>query len=394
MRGSDDTREGYITLASRVEQEFRLPEMFTEPAVLGWRDTFPFEERRYLSRLQTLTKSGDLTEARTVVSQRRASVWRQLPERALLWKLAERCLDFLAAAQAWTARAPGSNTSATGWVEAYKAADGLWQVDRHQRLMEQNAAACAENIEVAGLIDLCRKRYRQVAEAAQWHFLDAMQRDGWPPEGVFRQTQTFDRHVAPVLGERGKVAYFLVDAMHATSSRTASRNSAAGAGSTPAWSMPRSSPASTPVSGPRTRSFIRDETLARSVKKAVGYACQNCGDTLDDAWMARRFVHAHHMDPLSERGKDEAENLIVLCPSCHAKIHTKMLKIERHEDGLYVTQGDGEPRALLRSDEPKARAELRKEVAFRQILELFGRLGPERRSEVLKLLSKRAAEKA
>lgn len=213
MRGSDDTREGYIALASRAEQELRLPETFTDPFVLGVRDTFPFEERRYLSRLQSLARSGDLAEAQAVVAQRRASVWRHLPERALLWKLAERCVDFLAAAEVWTSRLPGQNTSVSQWVEAYRSADGIWQVDRQQRLMEQGAAACAENPEVGGLIDLCRKRYLHVAEASQTRFLKAVERDGWPPEGVFRQTQTFDRHVAPILGERGKVAYFLVDAM-------------------------------------------------------------------------------------------------------------------------------------------------------------------------------------
>jgi hypothetical protein len=213
MRGSDDTREGYITLASRAELELRLPEIFTDPLVLGVRDTFPFEEHRYLSRLQTLARSGDLAEAHSVVAQRRASVWRHLPERALLWKLAERCVDFLSTAEAWASRVPGPNTTVQQWVESYRSADGLWQVDRHQRLMEQGAAACAENTEVGGLIEVCRKRYLQMAEAAQSRFLESVERDGWPPDGVFRQTQIFDRHVSPILSERGKVAYFLVDSM-------------------------------------------------------------------------------------------------------------------------------------------------------------------------------------
>jgi hypothetical protein len=211
MRGSDDTRDRYIGLASRVEQELRLPDTFTDPLILGVRDTFPFEERRYLARLHTLAGNSDLSEAQTVVAQRRGSVWRHLPERALLWKLAERCVDFLAAAESWVP--PASSVSVSQWVETYRSADGFWMVDRQQRLMEQGAAACAEHNEVGGLIELCRKRYLEVAEAAQGRFLKAVERDGWPPEGIFRQTQTFDRHIAPILGERGKVAYFLVDAM-------------------------------------------------------------------------------------------------------------------------------------------------------------------------------------
>lgn len=213
MRGSDDTREGYIRLATALEKNLRLPTLTAHLSELGVRDTFPFEERVYLSRLVALTQSGDLSAARLIVQQRRRSVWRSLPERALLWKLAERCVDFLEAAVAWAARLPKSDSSVRGWIDAYSAADGLWHIDRHQRLVEQGAAECIEHAEVTDLIGLCRQRYREVAETAQASFLQAVSREGWPPEGVSRQTQTFNAHVAPALAERRKVAYFLVDAL-------------------------------------------------------------------------------------------------------------------------------------------------------------------------------------
>lgn len=213
MRGSDDTREAYIALATRVEQDLHLGDLTRGPFELGKRDTFPCEERGYLSRLQSVARSGDLDAAREIVEQRRRSVWRHLAERALLWKLAERCVDFLVAVEAWKKHAPRNGAGVREWVDAYRANDGLWLVDRHQRLVEQSAAACAENTEVSGLIEVCRKRYREVVESAQSRFVRTVGREGWPPDGVFRQTQTFDRYVAPALTEGRKLAYFLVDAM-------------------------------------------------------------------------------------------------------------------------------------------------------------------------------------
>lgn len=212
MRGTDDTREGYIALAPRVEHALRLPELTRDLLQLGTRDTFPFEERVYLRRLQSLVSDRDLAGARAVVEARRRSVWRHLSERALLWKLAERCVDFLDAA-AGAAHLPRAEASVREWIDAYAATDGFWKIDRDQRLVEQGAAECAEHAEVDGLIAVCRERYREVAEAAQTRFVKAVQRDGWPPDSIFRQTQTFDRFVAPALSERRKVAYFLVDAM-------------------------------------------------------------------------------------------------------------------------------------------------------------------------------------
>jgi len=80
-------------------------------------------------------------------------------------------------------------------------------------LVEQGAAACAEDEEIAGIVGVCRRTYREVVEAVQGGFLRAVEREGWPPEAIARQTQVFDRHVAPPLAEGQKMALFLVDAM-------------------------------------------------------------------------------------------------------------------------------------------------------------------------------------
>lgn len=213
MRGSDDTREAYLTLASRVETELRIRDIASDMLAVGGRETFPSQERACLSRIQSLAAQGDFLAVRRLLDQGRRSVWRNLPERAVLWKLAERCVDFLDVAVAATTRVPTGEATVRQWVDTYAADDGIWRLDRHQRLVEQGAAECNENAEVAVIVDLCRQRYRAVVGAAMTRFQHAVGREGWPPDGVARQTQTFDRYVAPVLAERKRIAYFLVDAM-------------------------------------------------------------------------------------------------------------------------------------------------------------------------------------
>lgn len=214
MRGSDDTRDGYIELAASVELSLRLPAVCGTLSTLGVRDTFPFEEKVYLQRLQVAVESFQLEEARQVVSQRRQSVWAQLGERAVLWKLAERCLELMSEVLAWRSTGQSKGTPVTRHFREYVAVDrGLWRLDRAQRLVEQGAASCAEDDELAGLVAFCRKRYFEVVERNQAYFLEAVVQAGWPPEGVSRQTQIFDTHVGPALQDGRKVVYFLVDAL-------------------------------------------------------------------------------------------------------------------------------------------------------------------------------------
>jgi hypothetical protein len=59
MRTADDTRDGYIALAGRVEKDLRLLELAGDRPV-GSRDTFPFEERAYLKKLNPWRMPGIL----------------------------------------------------------------------------------------------------------------------------------------------------------------------------------------------------------------------------------------------------------------------------------------------------------------------------------------------
>jgi len=214
MRRSNDTREGYIDLSQRLEAQLRMRDIFKDYDKLGSRDTFPFEERHYLHQVQSLVEAGKLDDARKVIEPRRGSVWSTLGERTVLWKAAERCVEFLEAVEACSPYVVDESKAVSDHIAAYIDRDhGLWRVDRQQRLVEQGAANCAEDAEIERVVDVCRRRYRQVADQIQTCFLKAVQRDGWPPEGIMRQSQIFDRYVAPMLQDGGKVVYFLADAL-------------------------------------------------------------------------------------------------------------------------------------------------------------------------------------
>ncbi|TVS21061.1 MAG: PglZ domain-containing protein, partial [Planctomycetaceae bacterium] len=214
MRRSDDTREGYIGIAQHVEAQLQVRQRYKDHLNLGKRDTFPFEERSYLDRLRPLADVGKLDEARQVIADRRQSIWSSLGERAVLWKTAERCIEFLAAIETTRPHLPAVGATVREHLRAYTDRErGLWRVDRGQRLVEQAAASCAEDDEVEPLVEVCRQRYREIAALAQSRFLKAVEQQGWPPDEIPRLTQTFDRHVAPLLRDGTKVVYLLVDSM-------------------------------------------------------------------------------------------------------------------------------------------------------------------------------------
>ena len=212
LRRADDMRETYIQLAQRIERDLKLRDHFRDYQRLGVRDTFAFEERQYLTALAAAVHANDLSEARAILDGRRKSVWRRQPERAQIWQVAERCVDLLETAER-VQRVKTAPLRVSGLIEVYTRAEGWSDLDRHQRLMEQSWADCAEGDEVLPILELARRRYRESSLRLQARFLKQVGAEGWPPEGVLRQTQVFDRFVAPALERRAKVAYVLADSL-------------------------------------------------------------------------------------------------------------------------------------------------------------------------------------
>lgn len=212
LRSADDTREAYIGIAQRIERNLKLRDHFRDDQRLGVRDTFAFEERQYLTALAAAAQANDLPEARSILDGRRKSVWRRQPERAQIWQVAERCVDLLETAER-VQQVKTASLRLSSLIEAYTRPEGWSDLDRCQRLMEQSWADCAEGDEVLPILELARRRYRESGLRLQARFLKQVAAEGWPPEGVLRQTQVFDRFVAPALERRVKVAYVLADSL-------------------------------------------------------------------------------------------------------------------------------------------------------------------------------------
>jgi len=211
MRSDTGLRETYVELAQGIESGLRLPDLMPKDFDPGGRDTFPFEERRLLGRAVGLVVTGDPAAARTVIENRKRSIWRRDPQRSPAWTALERAAAMIESAAAVSGGLTGKK-NLTDLVNAYT--EGGWSdLDRASRLFETALTACTDDDVIAPVVDLCRRRYREAVTALQDAFLAAVQAEGWPPDGASRQTRIFDEHVAPLLERREKTAFFMVDSL-------------------------------------------------------------------------------------------------------------------------------------------------------------------------------------
>jgi 5-methylcytosine-specific restriction protein A len=74
--------------------------------------------------------------------------------------------------------------------------------------------------------------------------------------------------------------------------------------------------------------FVRDPKVRAWVLLKSGGRCQACGDMGYETDDGSRFLHVHHMLPLSDGGPDVTDNAVAVCETCHGKLHRWR---ERHE---------------------------------------------------------------
>lgn len=210
LRRDREWRDAYEKTAKDVERRLRLEFIADTEEPWGARDTFDVENRAALRHVAREAREGRLANARRVLAERRTSLWRDDPMRHQLWQLALRAVNLLDVESALEVVPAASPVIEQ--VRAYQRADGAWGLDRAQRLFELAASECSDRTFLDDLVGHVRARYRAAIELRQQVFLDAVERQGWPPAGL-RQTQVFDRFVTPRLEKGVRVAYFLVDAM-------------------------------------------------------------------------------------------------------------------------------------------------------------------------------------
>lgn len=71
-----------------------------------------------------------------------------------------------------------------------------------------------------------------------------------------------------------------------------------------------------------TQEYSRSEKVKEYVKaRADGY-CEGCsGPAPFISKTGEPYLHAHHVNELSEGGSDTPETVIALCPNCHYRVH-------------------------------------------------------------------------
>jgi hypothetical protein len=210
LRETDAGRDAYIALANEAEHDLKMGVALGATPQMGTCDTFAVQDRLRLQQVVAAAIKDNLATAEAL-STGVASIWRRQEDRTLLWSAVERSLSFLVIA----AELEGVNLprSARSLIDLYSGTEGLWRLDRAQRLYEHAYAQCEHDDEVEDLLVRCRATYRTVVARAQAVFQELIQVGGWPPDGIRRHTQIFDTYVAPELVERRRTAYFLVDSL-------------------------------------------------------------------------------------------------------------------------------------------------------------------------------------
>jgi len=68
------------------------------------------------------------------------------------------------------------------------------------------------------------------------------------------------------------------------------------------------------------KSYDRNPSLAYLVKLRDNYTCRICREKGFNKKGGGYYVETHHIIPLEEGGFDSEENMIAICPNCHAKL--------------------------------------------------------------------------
>jgi hypothetical protein len=223
LRTSDQTREAYRDAANVIESELALKQECESLTDLGDRDTFAFEEARFLQFAVTCINANDLDRAHEILETHHRSLWTEEGERQLLWRILRLSLELLGAIQLCEEELKHLGAHGLDLATAY--ADKLAQVDLHQRELDTAVLQLDEGFdEVEAIIQIAHERYRAFANNLQDLFLPAVSREGWPFSGMSASRDTYRDSVAPLLNEGKRVAYFLTDALRLELAQKLSEN--------------------------------------------------------------------------------------------------------------------------------------------------------------------------
>lgn len=213
LRAEPKWRATYIDRAEAIEDELDLPDLCRSIEDLGFRDTFPFEERTFLRSAIKGISSGDTDVTRGILARNRTSVWTGKGESQAQWGLVRSALSLVEACDDFERQLPDVSRSQGELIDFYLT--HLREADRLQREFEQAVGEIFDHDGPLGeVVEYARGRYRRLAEKVQAVFMRHLETTGWPPQGRMANAAVFDRMVAERLKDRGKrIAYLMIDAL-------------------------------------------------------------------------------------------------------------------------------------------------------------------------------------
>lgn len=226
LRARRDWNESYLAIAQQVQNELHL-----EAHISAWQEaregeTFQAQARENVRHiLHQLATQGeaDWEEMATLCAQFSAEFWPSQPQHADLsaqWGVLGAAAHLRGEAARLKKELGHQPADATALWNCYTQGEGAWcgleNAHRHfERLYHGFEGAQVEGDEelLAGLAAKCRAAYTQEAESLNRLWLEAWRGAGPEIAGVLPQNRVWEKHIAPLLATKKRVAYVLVDAL-------------------------------------------------------------------------------------------------------------------------------------------------------------------------------------
>lgn len=215
LRNDHRTQSTYIDRADEIEKDLNLLSLFGGWTDLGDRDTFPFEERTFLSQAIESILRDDIDRVRHIMERHQQSVWTGKGESRAQWDLIRSATDLIQICNDMERQLSENARNLESLLAFY--VSRLREADRLHREFEQ-AVSDYDWQDTQSLMtpvkNQVRKQYGKLVEKVQLIFTRHVAQSGWPPAGQLSNSDVFDRIVAPKLQKNGhKVAYFMIDAL-------------------------------------------------------------------------------------------------------------------------------------------------------------------------------------
>ena len=215
-RNRRDIAASYPAIASDVAKSLHLDSIELTDAALERSQTFLTLEQRLLRRVAERVTTE--TEAAHIAESRMRGFWaEQDTELQAEWTLVWQAGRLLARANEIERALRKKVYSWAEIVELYTGEANWAELDTLHRRLERRASSLEFALatppkEVDQLVHAVRRRHQEVSGALAEQFIRAWSADKFAVGAWPRQTETFERHVAPAMAGR-RTAYILVDAL-------------------------------------------------------------------------------------------------------------------------------------------------------------------------------------